>query len=98
MAGRASPPARLLRGSLWTLVAGALFSLMGVTVKLGASGSQPLSSGELVFYRSLFGFLGILPGVLWRRPRLLTPNWRWHLSRSLIGTAGTCSCCPCCCC
>ncbi|WP_326526890.1 DMT family transporter [Dokdonella sp.] len=87
-AGRASPPARLLRGSLWMLVAGALFSLMGVMVKLGASGSQPLSSGELVFYRSLFGLLGILPGVLWRRQSLFTPNWRWHLSRSLIGTAG----------
>jgi drug/metabolite transporter (DMT)-like permease len=40
-----------------------------------------------VFYRSLFGFAMILPAVLKQRG-FLTPYWRWHLSRSLLGTAG----------
>lgn len=75
----------LLRGSLWMLVAGGLFSVMGVMVKLGAPNH---SSAELVFYRSLFGFAAILPGALLHKRQLVTPNWRWHLSRSAIGTAG----------
>lgn len=66
------------------LVAGLLFSAMGVLVKLGA---REFSAAELVFYRSLFGFAVILPAVLKQRG-FLTPYWRWHLSRSLLGTAG----------
>ncbi len=66
------------------LVAGLLFSAMGVLVKLGA---REFSAAELVFYRSLFGFAMILPAVLKQRG-FLTPWWRWHLSRSLLGTAG----------
>ena len=84
MMHREGSPARLLRGSLWMLVAGLLFSAMGVLVKLGA---REFSAAELVFYRSLFGFAVILPAVLKQRG-FLTPYWRWHLSRSLLGTAG----------
>lgn len=80
--------ARLLRGSLWMLVAGALFSLMGVSVKLASSATRPFSPAELVFYRSLCGMLVIVPSVLLRGGSLATPVWRWHLSRSLIGTTG----------
>ena len=77
--------AGLVKGSLWMLAAGVLFSAMAVLVKLGA---RDFSSVELVFYRSLFGFLAILPGVCFKRQRLRTPYWRWHLSRSVLGTAG----------
>lgn len=42
--------------SLWMLVAGFLFSCMGMLVKFGAA---YFSSIELVFYRSLFGLLVI---------------------------------------
>lgn len=66
------------------LVAGLLFSAMGVLVKLGA---REFSATELVFYRSLFGFAVIFPAVLNQRG-FLTPYWRWHLSRSLLGTTG----------
>ena len=68
-------PARLLRGSLWMLVAGLLFSAMGVLVKLGA---REFSATELVFYRSLFGFAVIFPAVLNQRG-FLTPYWRDYL-------------------
>lgn len=86
----AQSPAGLLRGSLWMLAAGALFSLMGVAVKLAASADYAFSSAELVFYRSLCGLAAILPGALLGGRRLATPAWRWHLSRSLVGTAGIC--------
>lgn len=88
--GGQPPPAQLLRGSLWMLVAGALFALMGVCVKLAASADYGFSPAELVFYRSLCGLAAILPGVLLSGRSLATPAWRWHLSRSLIGTAGIC--------
>lgn len=85
MSDRNASASHLLRGSLWMLVAGLLFSAMGVLVKLAAA---DYSSAELVFYRSLIGLLAILPGALLRRQGLLSPYWRWHLSRSLIGTLG----------
>lgn len=81
---RGTSPASLARGSLWMLVAGLLFSAMGVLVKLGA---REFSAAELVFYRSLFGFVAILPAII-RQRGFMTPYWRWHLSRSLLGTAG----------
>lgn len=77
--------APLVKGSLWMLAAGGLFSVMAVLVKLGARDFAPV---ELVFYRSVFGFLAILPGVWFKQQRLRTPYWRWHLSRSVLGTAG----------
>lgn len=67
------------------LVAGGLFSLMAVLVKLGA---RDFSSAELVFYRSLFGLIAIAPSALIAKKTLLTPHWRWHLSRSVSGTVG----------
>ncbi|MCU0808579.1 MAG: hypothetical protein MUC53_11810 [Candidatus Contendobacter sp.] len=38
---REASPASLVRGSLWMLVAGLLFSAMGVLVKLGAGNFPP---------------------------------------------------------
>lgn len=69
-------------GSLWMLVAGVFFAIMGVCVKLGAA---RYSTSELVFYRSLFGFLTIWGITQSQGLRLSTPRWRMHLSRSLVG-------------
>ena len=65
------------------LVAGLLFSCMGVLVKYGA---VHFSISELVFYRSLFG-LFILYAMLHRaKITLTTRHWRNHLWRGLSGT------------
>jgi len=68
--------------SLWMLVAGLFFAIMGVCVKLGAA---RYSAPELAFYRSLFGFLTILVITQSRHMPLATPYWRMHLSRSVNG-------------
>lgn len=70
------------RGSLWMVVAGIFFAVMGVCVKLGAA---RFSTSELVFYRSLFGFLTILVITRAQNLPLATPRWRMHLSRSIVG-------------
>jgi drug/metabolite transporter (DMT)-like permease len=59
-----TPVYEQLMRSLWMVVAGFLFSCMGVFVKLGAA---HFSSIELVFYRSLFGLLlvyAVVPSLL----------------------------------
>ena len=68
--------------SSWMIVAGILFSLMGVFVKLGA---QYFSSAELVFYRSLFGLLVIYLIIRVQKFPIATPNWKMHLWRGLSG-------------
>ncbi len=68
--------------SLWMLAAGLLFAVMGVCVKLGSS---HFSTAELVFYRSLFGFLVILAFAFSRSTTLATPYLLLHLSRSFNG-------------
>jgi drug/metabolite transporter (DMT)-like permease len=64
------------------LLAGVLFAAMGVFAKWGAA---HFTSAELVFYRSLFGFvsLGLLARV--RGWPLATPHWRLHLTRGVAG-------------
>lgn len=69
-------------GNLWMLVAGALFSIMGVCVKLGAS---HYSAAELVFYRSLFGLLMIWAFTLNQRLPLASTHLKLHISRSILG-------------
>ena len=65
------------------LVAGLLFSCMGVLIKYGSS---QFSTSELVFYRSVFGLL-ILYAMLHRsKITLSTQHWRSHLWRGLSGT------------
>ena len=72
--------------STWMLVAGFLFALMGVLVKLA---SMRFSSPELVFYRSLFGLLSIYVVIVlttrqWLTP-LATPHAASHVRRGLTG-------------
>lgn len=75
-------PSLRIRGALWMVVAGLLFSLMGVFVKLGA---KQFSTAELVFYRSLFGLVTIFVIARLRGGRLGTPHWCPHLWRGLSG-------------
>lgn len=72
--------------STWMLVAGFLFALMGVLVKLA---SARFSSPELVFYRSLFGLLSIYVVIFvttrqWLAP-LATRHLASHAKRGLTG-------------
>jgi drug/metabolite transporter (DMT)-like permease len=69
--------------SHWMLVAGLLFALMGLFVKLGAE--HGFSSAELVFYRSLIGLVVIYAIVRQRGLRLRTEHFRSHLYRGLSG-------------
>ncbi|MDE3011355.1 MAG: DMT family transporter [Pseudomonadota bacterium] len=64
------------------LVAAFCFALMGLLVKLAGN---TYSSTELVFYRSLFGLIGILVMAGPRLRRVATPHWRLHLLRSVFG-------------
>jgi len=66
------------------LAAGFLFGCMGVFVKLGAA---HFSSGELVFYRSLFGLLLVFVMLRGRKLSLATPHAMGHLWRGLAGSA-----------
>jgi drug/metabolite transporter (DMT)-like permease len=70
-------------GALWMLVAGLLFALMGVLVKLG---SAEFSSNELVFYRSFFGLIIVGVMMLKQGASFTTSHWRGHLWRGLSGT------------
>jgi len=69
--------------SSWMLVAGLLFGLMGVFVKLGA---PHFSHVELVFYRSLFGLLLVYGIMRHQHISRATRHWRAHLWRGLSGS------------
>lgn len=68
--------------SLWMLVSGFLFSCMGALVKVG---STYFSSTELVFYRSIIGFLIICTIVIIKRFPVSTLHWKNHIWRGLSG-------------
>jgi drug/metabolite transporter (DMT)-like permease len=72
----------MLMKSSWMLIAGFLFALMGVFVKLGA---RHFSSAELVFYRSLIGLVVIYAIVRQQGLSLTTSHRRMHLWRGLSG-------------
>lgn len=68
--------------SLWMLVAGLFFAIMGVLVKIGA---HKFSSAELVFYRSFFGLMAIIVLARIRRWPLATPILGKQMSRAILG-------------
>ncbi len=68
--------------SLWMLVSSFLFGCMAVLVKLSA---VHFSSIELVFYRSMIGFLIICSIVSVRRLSLSTLYWKNHCWRGFLG-------------
>ncbi|MEO7345058.1 MAG: DMT family transporter, partial [Methylotenera sp.] len=69
-------------GSLWMLVAALGFAIMGALVKVGA---QKYSSGELVFYRSLFGLITIWLYIHSKKLPLATPVMFKQMSRAVVG-------------
>lgn len=69
-------------GSLWMLVAALGFAIMGTLVKVGA---QKFSSGELVFYRSLFGLITIWLYIHTKKLPLATPVMFKQMSRAVVG-------------
>ncbi len=73
----------MLKQSLWSLAAAALFSLMAAFVKLC---SGHFSSMELVFYRSLFGVVSIAFFVANHHYTLKTEHFWGHIKRSVLGT------------
>jgi drug/metabolite transporter (DMT)-like permease len=70
-------------GSMWMLVAGLLFGIMGVFVKLGAA---YFSHIELVFYRSFFGLLLVYLIMRQQHVSVATGYWRNHLWRGISGS------------
>ena len=64
------------------LAAALFFAIMGALVKVG---SAKFSSGELVFYRSLFGLMMIYSSIHIKQLPIKTPHLRKQLSRALIG-------------
>lgn len=68
--------------SLWMIVASLLFACMGVCVKLAA---ETHSAVEIVFYRCFLSLILIFCLVRLRGVPLATPNWRWHISRGVVG-------------
>ncbi|WP_366062532.1 DMT family transporter [uncultured Aquitalea sp.] len=66
------------------VVAALFFGLMGVFVKMGA---RHFSSTELVFWRTVLGVVGVGAAAWWRGERFVTPHFRYHLQRGLIGYA-----------
>lgn len=69
-------------GSLWMLIAAFGFAIMGALVKIGA---QKFSSGELVFYRSLFGLLSIWLTIIYYKLPIATPVMLKQISRAVVG-------------
>ena len=68
--------------SLWMLVASFLFACMGVCVKFAA---VTHSAVEITFYRSFISLILMFGLVRLRGVSLLTPHWRWQLSRGVVG-------------
>ena len=64
------------------LVAALGFAIMGALVKVGAA---KFSSTELVFYRSIFGLIGIYGYIFAKKLPLKTPVMVKQMSRALIG-------------
>lgn len=69
-------------GSYWMLLAGLGFAIMGAFVKAGA---ERFSASELVFYRSIFGFLMIAAIVCWQGKPLKTPLLAMQMRRAGVG-------------
>ncbi len=68
--------------SLWMLAASFLFACMGVCVKFAASTHTAV---EITFYRSFISLILMFGLVHLRGVSLVTPYWRWHITRGVVG-------------
>jgi drug/metabolite transporter (DMT)-like permease len=76
----------IMRGILWTLFGGFIFSVMSVLVKL--LGTR-LDSFQIAFIRAAFGFASVLPFAIAAGSRTLRTNrLPAHFYRSLVGALG----------
>jgi drug/metabolite transporter (DMT)-like permease len=75
-----------MRGALWTLLGGLLFSIMSVLIKV--LGTR-LDIFQVAFFRAAFGLATLLPFAIAAGPRVLrTHRPMAHVIRGLIGAAG----------
>lgn len=68
--------------SLWMIVASFLFACMGVCVKLAA---ETHSAVEITFYRCAISLVLMFALVRLRGVSLRTAQWRWQVTRGLVG-------------
>jgi S-adenosylmethionine uptake transporter len=68
--------------SLWMIAASFLFACMGVCVKLAA---ETHTAVEITFYRSFISLLLMYGLVRLRGVSLQTAQWRWQITRGLVG-------------
>jgi len=68
--------------SLWMIAASFLFACMGVCVKFAA---ETHSAVEITFYRSFISMVLMFGLVRLRGVHLATPEWRWQVTRGLVG-------------
>jgi drug/metabolite transporter (DMT)-like permease len=72
-----------VRGALWMCAAATAFALMITLVRHLTDGLHPL---QVVFFRTAFGLLAMLPWLLRQGIGVLrTGRFRLHLLRALIG-------------
>ena len=80
-----SQETRELLGSAWMIVAALFFTLMNLTIKV-VHQKFAMGSGELVFWRMLFGLFAIGLPEWWRGHAFRTPYLKSHLNRSITGS------------
>jgi drug/metabolite transporter (DMT)-like permease len=68
--------------SLWMIAASFLFACMGVCVKLAA---ETHTAVEITFYRSFISLLLMFALVRLRGVPLQTAQWRWQITRGVVG-------------
>jgi drug/metabolite transporter (DMT)-like permease len=74
-----------LRGALWVIASGTMFTLVSVFIRLSV---RELDSLQVSFFRVLFGLMFIAPILIRLRVNPFdTPRLGQHLTRALIGTA-----------
>src|SRR5262245_33595445 len=74
-----------LRGALWVIASGAMFTLVSVFIRLSA---HELDSLQISFFRAVFGLLFIVPVLIRQGVNpFATPRLGQHFTRAFIGTA-----------
>ncbi len=72
----------MMMQSLWLVVAGFLFALMGACVKIA---SVSFSTAEIVFYRSIMSLLLVFLLMQFKGVPVKTVHWRFQLWRGVSG-------------
>ena len=72
----------MMMQSLWMVVAGFLFALMGACVKIA---SVSFSTAEIVFYRSIMSLLLVFLLMQFKGVPVKTVHWRFQLWRGVSG-------------